>query len=238
MSFKKLMLNKKQSKKYEFLEVSWTLMIGTFLGVLIINILLYNKFHIHLKHFGNSIFKFFFPIFILLTPILISRFISFTTTKIILTEKGIEVIRHSLVKSNFSLSYAHIDSYIFQNDLNWYWFKVQTLDGKVYRIWKFGWFKTTEFLKFKEQFIVMINSFNQKTKLFKESKQKERQIKIAKSVYQGTSGLILGIVSFIILIGIPILLIKYETSLLKMLFLIFFGISGALFTLRKVLSER
>ncbi|HTO14466.1 MAG TPA: hypothetical protein VLZ83_01785 [Edaphocola sp.] len=229
-------------RQYRFLEASWVLMIFAFIGVMILNAILVIKIQKTLDLPKNGFIGIIIITLIFLVPILVSRLISFSKTTVTLNKKEIQVKRSSLIgmpiKSDFELHYSQIDSYVFQDDQNWHWLKIKDLNGKVYRIWKFGWFKNKEFNAFRDQLTNEINWFNKEMTDTDQTERQKEQIKIAKNIYQGTSGSVLGIVSILIMFAIPILIFVFGMNKLSSLGPILIGLSGAIFTFFRVLNER
>ena len=233
---------KNETRQYRFLEASWILMVFTFIGVMILNAILVFKIQKNLDLPKNGFVGIIVVALILLVPILVSRLFSFSKTTVTLNKKVIQVNRSSLIgmpiKSDFELHYSQIDSYVFQDDQNWYWLKIKDLNGKVYRIWKFGWSKNKEFKAFRDRLTYEINWFNKEMADTDQTEQQKEQIKVAKNIYQGTSGTVLGIVSILIMFAVPILIFAFGMNKLSSLGPILIGLSGAIFTFFRVLSER
>lgn len=233
---------KNETRQYRFLEASWVLMVSTFIGVMILNTILVFKIQKTLDLPKNGIIGIIVVALIFLVPILVSRLISFSKTTVTLNKKVIQVKRSSLIgmpiKSDFELHYSQIDSYVFQDDKNWFWLKIKDLNGKIYRIWKFGWFKNKEFKAFRDRLTNEINWFNKEMADTDQTERQKELIKVAKNIYQGTSGSVLGIVSIIIVFAIPILIFVFGMNKLSSLGPILIGLSGAIFTFFRVLSER
>jgi hypothetical protein len=233
---------KNDTRQYKFLEVSWILMVFTFIGVMILNAIFVIKMQKALDIPKNGIPGISVVALIFFVPILVSRLISFSKTTVTLNKKEIQVKRSSLIglpiKSDFHLHYSQVDSYVFQDDQNWYWLKIKDSNEKVYRIWKFGWFKNKEFKAFRNRLTNEIKWFNQEIVDTHQPEGKNEQIKAAENIYQGTIGLILGVVSLIIIIAVPILLIVFGVPKLSLLGPGLIGISGAIFTFLKVRNER
>lgn len=233
---------KNETRQYKFVEASWVLMIFTFIGIMILNTILVFKIQKALDLPKNGITGISVIILIFLVPILVSRLVSFSKTTVTLNKKEIQVNRSSLIglpiKTDFLLPYSQIKSYVFQDDQNWYWLKIVDSKGKVYRIWKFGWFKTKEFKAFRDLLSNEIKLFNQEMNDTNQTERQNEQIKVAENIYQGTSGLILGIVSLLMLFAIPILIFVLGMNKLSSLGPILIGLSGAIFTFSRVLSER
>ena len=217
-------------------------MVFIFIGVMILNAILVFNMQKALDLPKNGITGIFIVALIFLVPILVSRLISFSKTTVTLNTKEIHVKRSSLIglpiKSDFELHYSQIDSYVFQDDQNWNWLKIKDSNGKVYRIWKLGWFKNKEFKAFRDRLTNEIKWFNQEIVDNHQVERLKEQIKIAKNIYQGTIGLILGVVSLIIIIAVPILLIVFGVPKLSSLGPGLIGLSGAIFTIFKVWNER
>lgn len=233
---------KSETRQYKFLEASWLLLIFTFPGIMISNALLVFKIQKTLDLPKNGITGILIIVLILLVPILISRLISFSQTTVTLNKQEIQVKRSSLIgfpmKSDFHIHYSQIDSYVFQDDRNWYWLKLKDSNGKVYRIWKFGWMNNKEFLDFRDRLTNEINWFNQKKSATPQTGKQHEHIKVAESIYQGKTGLILEIMSIIIIISFPLLFIIFGIPKRISLGPMLFGISGAVFTLFKVRNEK
>lgn len=233
---------KNESKQYNFLEASWTLMIVTFIGVLIINAILVFKIQRELDIPKNGMIGISITVLLFLVPILVSRLLSFSKTTVTLNKKEIEIKRRSIIglpiKSDIHLQYSQIDSYVFQYDRNWHWLKIVDTNGKVYRIWKLGWFNNTEFKAFRDRLSNEINWFNQGRTNVNRTGQPKKQIKVAKNSYQGTAGLMLGIISLMFIIAVPTLFIVIRISSLSFLIIGLIVLSGAIFTLSKVWTER
>ncbi|HLV37921.1 hypothetical protein [Xanthomarina sp.] len=217
-------------------------MIFTFIGVLILNAIIVSKVQRILALSKGGIISISAIVLIFLVSILVSRLVSFSKTTVTLNKKEMQVNRSFLfglpIKSNFLLPYSQINTYVFQDDQNWYWLKIKDSKGKAYRIWKFGWFKKKEFKAFKDQLTYEINWFNQEMAHFDQTDQQKGQIKVAKNIYQGKIGLILGVISFIIIIVLSILLLVFGVPKLSFLGPGLIGLSGATFTLFKVWNER
>ncbi|WP_375238673.1 hypothetical protein [Aurantibacter sp.] len=115
---------KNETREYSFLETSWISMVFTFIGVIILNTILVFKIQKALDIPKNGFIGIIIIALIFLVPILISRLVSFNKTTVILNKKEIKVKRSSLIglpiKSNLELHYSQIDSYLFQDDQNWY----------------------------------------------------------------------------------------------------------------------
>lgn len=233
---------KNETRQYKFVEASWPLMIFTFIGIMILNAVLVFEMLNALDLPKNGITGISVVALIFLVPILFSRLVSFSKTTVTLNKEEIQVNRRSLIglpiKTDFLLPYSQISSYVFQDDQNWYWLKIEDSKGKVYRIWKFGWFKNKEFKAFKNRLINEINWFNQGMTETDQTERQIGQIKVAKNIYQGTAGLILGLASLIIIITIPILLLVFGVPKLSSLGPGLIGLSGAIFTFFKVWNER
>jgi hypothetical protein len=233
---------KNETRQYRFLETSWVLMVSTFIGVMILNAILVFKIQKTLDLPKNGIFGIIVVALIFLVPILVSRLISFSKTTVTHNKKVIQVKRSSLIgmpiKSDFELHYSQIDSYVFQDDKNWFWLKIKDLNGNIYRIWKFGWFKNKEFKEFRDRLTNEINWFNKEMADTDHTDRQKEQYKVAKNIYQGTSGSVLGIVSILIMFAIPILIFVFGMNKLSSLGPILFGLSVAISTFFRVLSER
>ena len=231
-----------ETREYRFLEASWVLMVFTFIGIMIFNAILVFKIQKALDIPKNGFTGVIVSALIFLVPILVSRLISFSRTTVTLNKKELKVKRSSLIglpiKSDLELQYSQIDSYVFQDDQNWYWLKIKDLNGKVYRIWKFGWFKNKEFKAFRDRLTNEIKWFNQDITNNLQNKRKSEAIKVAENIYQGTLGLILGIISLIFIIAIPIVLIVSGVPKISTLGPGLIGLSGAIFTFLKVWNER
>jgi hypothetical protein len=233
---------KNETREYRFIEVSWVLVVFTFIGVMILNAILVFKVEKALDLPKNGFIGIIIVALIFLVPILASIIISLSKTIVTLDKKKIQVKRSWLIglpiKSDFELHYSQINSYVFQDDQNWYWLKIKDLNGKIYRIWIFGWFENKEFMAFRDRLTNEIKWFNQEiTDTYQAEGQKE-QIVVAKNIYQGTSGLVLGIVSLLIMFAIPILIFVFGINKLSSLGPILIGLSAAIFTFFRVLSER
>ena len=233
---------KNEIRQYRFIETSWVLMVFSFIGAMIINAILVFKIQKTLDLPKNGFTGISVVALIFLVPILISRLISFSKTTVTLNKKKIKVKRSSLIglpiKSDFELHYSQIDSYVFQDDQNWYWLKIKDLNGKVYRIWKFGWSKNKEFKAFRDRLTIEIKWFNQEIADNYQARQQKKHIRIAENIYQGKSGLILGIISLILIIAMLIIIFVFGMNKFSSLGPILIGLSGATFTFFKVLSER
>ena len=231
-----------ETRQFRFLEASWVLMIFIFIGTMTLNGILVFKIQKIIDLPNNGFSKIFIIALIFLIPILISRLMSFSKTTVTLNKKEIQVKRSSLIglsiKSDFELHYSQIDSYVFQDDQNWDWLKIKSLNGKVHRIWKFSWFKNKEFNAFREQLTNEIKWFNQELADNHQAEKEKEKIKVAESIYQGTTGLILGVVSFIIMITVPIILIVFGVPKLSSLGPGLIGLSGTIFIFFKVRKER
>lgn len=233
---------KNEKRQYKFLEASWVLMVFTFIGVAILNAILVFKMQKALDLPKGEITGIFVAALILLVPILVSRLVSFSNTTVTLNKKEIQVNRSSLIglpiKPDFHLPYSQIDSFVFQEDLNWYWLKIKDSKGRIYRVWKLGWIKNKEFKDFRDRLTNEISWFNKEMTNADQPEGQREQIKVAANIYQGTLGLILGVVSVIFLIAIPILLIVFGVPKLISLGPAVIGLSGAIFTFFKVWEAR
>jgi hypothetical protein len=227
-----------KTQEHTFLEASWILMILTFIGVMALN--LYASVQILKDTPKNELTGIFTVVVAFIVPIVVSRLLSFGRTTVTLTENAIKVKRSavlSLIKSDINLPYSKVRKYVFQNDQNWIWLKIVDTDGKVYRIWRLAYFKTEEFRAFQESFENQITLYNQQVKTsagLSDAKQIER----AKNIYQGTVGLILGVLSVIGIVSVPILIFVFGIDNLRFSGPLLLGLSGAIFTLFKVLNER
>jgi hypothetical protein len=230
-------------KEYIFNETSWILMLGVFFVTLILNMIVIRnigKIIIFPKGIVTGLLIF---LFILLIPVLVTRIVAFSRTKIILANKEIIVQRSSLIglpiKSDFRLHYSKIKEYVFNEDTNWYWLKLVDTNGNKYRIWKIALFGNKQFKKFKDRLSNEIMWYNQEVEKYQShEKQASEVIETAPNIYQGKLGVLLVVISIIFLIVIPILIIMYGANISKTILPLLIGFSGALFTLFKVISER
>ncbi|HET8809510.1 MAG TPA: hypothetical protein VFM65_04510 [Flavobacteriaceae bacterium] len=233
---------KNEQKQYKFLEASWILMLITFICGMILNIILVSKIPNYIEIPKNGITGISAVILIFIVPIVLSRVVSFSKTTVTLNKKEIQVNRSSIIglpiKPDLILPYSQISSYVFQNDQNWYWLKIKDSNGKVYRIWKFAHYKNKEFRAFRDRLTNEINWFNQENTNTDNVEPREEYIKLAGNIYQGTSGIILGVISLIFIIAIPIIFMTFGVPNLRSLGPGLIGLSGAIFTFIKVLYER
>ena len=233
---------KTEQRQYKFIEASWVLMLVSFIGIMILNAIMIFKLLNYFEIPKNGATGIFVIILIFIVPILLSRILSFSRTTVTLNQKEIKVKRHSIIglsiKSDFTLPYSQIDSFVFQDDQNWYWLKIKDSKGKVYRIWKFAHFKNKEFKAFRDRLTNEINWFNQETTKSNNIDSSDNKIIAADNIYQGTAGIILLIISVIFIIAIPVFLIVFGVPNLRVLGPGLIGISGAIFTFFKVIHER
>jgi len=233
---------KNEQKQYRFLEASWIIMLVSFIGIMILNAILIFKLQNYFEIPKNGAAGIFVIILVFIVPILLSRILSFSKTTVTLNQKEIRVNRHSIVglpiKHDFALHYSQIDSYVFQDDQNWYWLKIKDTTGKIYRIWKFAHFKNKEFKAFRDRLTNEINRFNQEATESDNIISTKKQIIAADNIYQGTAGIILLVISVLFIIAIPVFLIVFGVPHLRSLGPGLIGISGAIFTFFKVIHER
>ena len=233
---------KNDQRQYKFLEASWILMVFTFIGFLILNAFIVFKVQKTFDIPKNAFIGISMAALILIVPVLISRLVSFSKTTVTLDKKQIKVKRSSIIgipiKSDFQLPYSQIQSYVFQNDQNWYWLKIKDSKGKVHRIWKFAHFKNKEFKAFRDRLTNEINWFNQEATKSNNIDSTNKQIIASDNIYQGTIGIILLIISVLIIVVIPIFLIVFGIPNLRVLGPGLMGVSGAIFTFFKVIHER
>jgi hypothetical protein len=229
-------------KEYIFNEASWVLMLGVFFVVLILNAFVAINIQKAIA-FQKGAMTGLFILFILLIPVLISRVVAFSKTKITLSNREIYVQRSSLIglpiKSNFKLHYSQIKEYVFQEDIHWYWLKLVDINGKKYRIWKFAWFNNAEFKKFRDRLGNEIRWYNQEIESYTNTDIKTNEmIEMVPNIFQGKFGFILGAISVVFLIIIPVVIILTGKDLSKTIAPLLIGLSGAGFTFFKVMNER
>ena len=226
-------------REYIFNEASWILMVGVFIGTLILNTFIVKS----ITFPKGTMTGIFIVSFILFIPLLISRIVAFSKTKVTLTEKEIIVQRTSVIglpiKADFKLHYSQIKEYVFQEDMNWYWLKLVDINGKKYRIWKFAIFNNVQYKKFRDRFDNEIRWYNQQIENSDNiDLNSDKTIDIAPNIYQGKLGYLLGFVSVVFLIVIPLIIILTGQNISKTIAPLLIGLSGAGFTLFKVINER
>ncbi len=226
-------------REYIFNEASWVLMIGVFIGTLILNTFIVKS----ITFPKGTMTGIFIVSFILFIPLLISRVVAFSKTKVTLTEKEIIVQRTSVIglpiKADFKLHYSQIKEYVFQEDMNWYWLKLVDINGKKYRIWKFAIFNNVQYKKFRDRLDNEIRWYNQKIENSESiDLNSDKTIDIAPNIYQGKLGYLLGFISVVFLIVIPLIIILTGQNISKTIAPLVIGLSGAGFTLFKVINER
>ena len=226
-------------RKYIFNEASWVLMIGVFIGTLILNTFIVKS----ITFPKGTMTGIFIVSFILFIPLLISRIVAFSKTKVTLTEKEIIVQRTSMIglpiKADFKLHYSQIKKYVFQEDMNWYWLKLVDINGKKYRIWKFAIFNNVQYKKFRDRLDNEIRWYNQKIENSDSiDLNSDKTIDIAPNIYQGKLGYLLGFISVVFLILIPLIIILTGQNISKTIAPLLIGLSGAGFTFFKVINER
>ncbi len=230
-------------KEYIFNEASWILMLGVFFGTLILNTFIAINIQKAISFPKGAMTGLLIVSFILLIPILVSRIVAFSKTKITLSNKEILVHRTSMIglpiKTDFKLHYSQIKEYVFQEDTNWYWLKIVDINGKKYRIWKFAWFNNAEFKNFRDRLNNEIRWYNQEIECSTNNDNKpDEMIEIAPNIYQGKLGYLLGFISVLFLIVIPVIIILTGQNISKIIAPLLIGLSGAGFTLFKVINER
>ncbi|MGZ2371655.1 hypothetical protein ACXR6G_17885 [Ancylomarina sp. YFZ004] len=229
-------------KEYRFLEASWILVISVFISTMILNAFVAFKIQETYELSNGPISGIAIVIYILLVPVLVSRILAFSKTTIRINKREIHVYRSSMIglpiKSNFKLHYSQIKEYVFQEDLNWYWLKLVDVSNNKYRIWKLELFNNKEYKNFRDRLNNEIRWYNEETKNSKNIDSTTYMIEVASNIYQGNVGLILGLISLITLIVIPIILIMFEVKNLSSIAPILIGLSGAGYTLIKVKNER
>jgi|BioPla2DNA2_1021312.scaffolds.fasta_scaffold12959_2 hypothetical protein len=226
-------------REYIFNEASWVLMIGVFIGTLILNTFIVKS----ITYPKGTMTGIFIVSFILFIPLLISRIVAFSKTKVTLTKKEIIVQRTSMIglpiKADFKLHYSQIKQYVFQEDMNWYWLKLVDINGKKYRIWKFAIFNNVQYKKFRDRLDNEIRWYNQKIENSDNiDLNSDKTIDIAPNIYQGKLGYLLGFISVVFLIVIPLIIILTGQNISKTIAPLLIGLSGAGFTLFKVINER
>jgi hypothetical protein len=214
-------------------------MIGVFIGTLILNTFIVKS----ITYPKGTMTGIFIVSFILFIPLLISRIVAFSKTKVTLTKKEIIVQRTSMIglpiKADFKLHYSQIKQYVFQEDMNWYWLKLVDINGKKYRIWKFAIFNNVQYKKFRDRLDNEIRWYNQKIENSDNiDLNSDKTIDIAPNIYQGKLGYLLGFISVVFLIVIPLIIILTGQNISKTIAPLLIGLSGAGFTLFKVINER
>lgn len=233
---------KTEQRQYKFLEASWILMISTFIGSMVLNLFLIVKIGKALDLPKNGFTEITKLALIILAPVLVSRLVSFNKTTITLNKKEIKINRNSPIglpfKSDIILPYSKIHEYIFQEDQNWYWLKILDVDGNVYRIWKLSLLNNKEFKAFRDRFINEISWYNQESISTDDTTKHLKQIKVARNFYRGTEGLVLALISIIVMIAAPVFIITNGINNLSSIGPFLIGLSGAVYTFFRVLSER
>ncbi len=230
-------------KEYIFNEASWILMIGVFFTTLILNTFIAINIQKAITFPKGATTGFLIVSFILLIPILVSRIVAFSKTKIILSDRELIVHRTSLIglriKADFKLHYSQIKEYVFQEDMYWYWLKILDINGKKYRIWKFALFNNVQYKKFRDRLDNEIRWYNQEIENSDSiDLNPYKTIDIAPNIYQGKLGYLLGFISVVFLIVIPIVIILTGQNISKTIAPLLIGLSGAGYTLFKVINER
>ena len=230
-------------KEYIFYEASWVLMLGVFFGTLILNTFIAINIQKAITFPKGAITGLLIISFILLIPILVSRIVAFSKTKVTLSNKEILVHRTSMIglpiKADFKLHYSQIKEYVFQEDMYWYWLKIIDINGKKYRIWKFAIFNNVQYKKFRDRLDNEIRWYNQEIENSNSNDlNPNKTIDIALNIYQGKLGYLLGLISVVFLIVIPVVIILTGQNISKTIAPLLIGLSGAGFTLFKVINER
>ena len=139
------------------------------------------------------------------------RYTSTAEIEMTINEEGIKrkCIRRFLLgsQSDLEMKWTDIEDYIFQPDRKFDQFKLHLKNGKKIKFYHDNGHDN------KDDFRKFLFDFSQRVeKLNNADKDKQNDIKIGKTIYETTGGLILAAFAILIIVGLPIFLIAIPTK--------------------------
>lgn len=139
------------------------------------------------------------------------RFTATTDIEITLGDEGIkrrwlrQFILHN--KSDVDFKWNEIADYVFQPDRQFDQFKLNLKDGSKFKFYHNNDHDNKDdFKKFLLDFVQRVEQLNN------ADNDKRNDIKLGKTIYETTAGLILAVVALIMLVGMPIMLFMFPTK--------------------------
>ena len=182
---------------------------------------------------------------IILLAFFLTRLAAFAKVEITLSENSISIkwLQQFLFanKPDVAISFKEIAEYVPQGDSNWDWLKIKLKDETVYRIWHSSYLSKDDYDKFISAFTFAVENYNKSSEASvskDESTPTSNIIHRSKTIYETTWGLILGGISIIIIVGLPILLFVFPPNKTPNYGIFGLGYAGAIYFVIQVYLYR
>ena len=166
-------------------------------------------------------------VFVIVAPVIggaffLPRYTATAEIEITIDDEGVKRkwLRRFLLssKSDIEFKWADIEDYVFQPDRKFDQFKLHLKDGTKFKFYHDnGHNEKDDFSKFLSDFILRVKRLNI------ADYDKRNDIKLGKTIYETTGGLILAAFAVVVIIGLPIMLIALPTKKTPN----YFGLSAA-----------
>ena len=183
-----------------------------------------------------------FLVFLIVAPVIggafyLPRYTATAEIEMTIDDEGVKRkwLRRFLLssQSDIEFKWAEIEDYVFQPDRKFDQFKLHLKDGTKFKFFHDnGDDDKDDFRKFLSDFTNQVEQFNN------ADNYKRNDIKLGKTIYETTGGLILAVFAVIVIIGLPILLSAMPTKKTPNYFGLGVAYTGAIYFLVQVYIHR